>query len=65
MIVDEQRKIELQDSSLEIAWRNPVAAVKARMRAREKGSFYCQWAEQARKIRARRWNWETNNNWVE
>jgi hypothetical protein len=65
MIVNEKQHIDPQESLLAIAWRNPVAQVRARMRTREKENPYCRWSEQARKIRARRSNWHSNNDWVE
>ena len=39
---------------LKIVWRNPLSVVLANLRLREASNLYCGWAEQARKIRARR-----------
>ena len=61
----EEQQFGSQSMSLQIVWRNPRTYVRASLRARQAGDLYCQWAEQAGKIRARRFNWDTNNNWVE
>ncbi len=45
---------------LAIIWRNPQAFVQAQLRAREACDLYYGWAEQARKIRARRAHWDAN-----
>ncbi len=65
MIVGEEQEILAQGMSLEVVWRNPLSHVRASLRARQASDLYCRWAEQASKIRARRSNWDTNNNWVE
>ena len=65
MILDDEQNIGLQSLPLELVWRNPLARVRAHLRRREKSSPYCQWAEQATKIRARRSNWDASKNWAE
>ena len=65
MISGEEQKIGSQGMSLQIVWRNPRTYVRASLRARQTSDLYYRWAEQAKKIRARRSNWDTNNNWVE
>ena len=62
MIRDDKHDIGL---SLELVWRNPLARVRAQLRTREKDDPYCQWAQQASKIRARRSNWDGSKNWLE
>jgi hypothetical protein len=62
MIVDEQ--ITTKVTPLEIVWRNPLALVQAHLRAKEAGNPYHGWAEQARKIRARRAHWDVHHSWV-
>jgi hypothetical protein len=49
---------------LEIMWRNPQSPVQAHLRIKESSDPYYQWAEQARKIRARRANWDANHSWA-
>jgi|SRR5271165_15415 len=49
---------------LAIMWRNPQAFVQAQLRRREASHVYSGWAEQARKIRARRANWDANHRWA-
>jgi hypothetical protein len=65
MIVDEEQEIGPQGMSFEVVWRNPLSKVRADLRAREMNNPYCRWVEQASRIRVRRSNWDTNNNWVE
>ena len=62
MISNEQQTISAQAMSLQIVWRNPRTHVRASLRARQASDLYCRWAEQASKILARRFNWDTNNN---
>ena len=50
--------------SPEIMWRNPLALVRAHLRAREQTDPYYKWADQAKKIRARRANWDANHSWA-
>jgi hypothetical protein len=47
---------------LAIMWRNPQVFVQAQLRGREASDLYYGWAEQARKIRARRANWDANHS---
>lgn len=54
MIHDDEQNTGLQSLSLELVWRNPLARLRAHLRTREKSNPYCQWAEQATRIRARR-----------
>ncbi len=65
MIVDEVQEIGAQGRSYEVVWRNPLPRVRAFLRARETDNPHCRWAEQARKIRARRSHRDTNNNCIE
>jgi hypothetical protein len=55
MIVDEEQEIGPQSMSFEVVWRNPLSKVRADLKAREKNNPYCRWAEQASRIRVRRW----------
>jgi len=61
----EEKTSGSQRMSLQIVWRNPRTYVRASLRVRQASDLHCQWAEQAGKIRARRFNWDTNDNWVE
>jgi hypothetical protein len=54
MIVSEEKKSGTEPMSCEIVWRNPLALVQARLRDKELKERHYGWAEQARKIRARR-----------
>ena len=56
MITDEEDYVRARAVSLEIVWRNPLCLVLAKLRLREASNLYYEWAEQARKIRARRTN---------
>ena len=56
MISDETNCVRAGALPLEIVWRNPLCLVLAKLRLREASDLYCGWAEQARKIRARRTN---------
>ena len=49
---------------LEVAWRNPSNLMRAHLRDKEASSVYYRWAEQGRKIRARRANWDANRTWA-
>jgi hypothetical protein len=64
MIADEEQDIGTQAIPLELVWRDPFADIRAHLTLREKSDPYCRWAEQARKIRARRANWDANHNWA-
>jgi len=65
MMFDEEQDTTAPSSPLELVWRNPFARVRAHFRLREKNNPYCQWGKQARKIRARRLNWDEIRNWIE
>jgi len=54
MIVIEEQKSEAQGMSMEVVWRNPLPHVRASLRLRQASNPYCQWAEHASNIRARR-----------
>jgi len=56
MIAGDEEKIGLELVSLRIVWRNPRTHVRASLRQRQASDRYCQWSEQACKIRARRVN---------
>jgi len=64
MITDEEDYVRARALPLEIVWRNPLYVVLAKLRRREASSVYYGWAEQGRKIRARRTNWDANHNWA-
>jgi hypothetical protein len=56
MIIDGEQDSRAEVMPLEIMWRNPLCLVLAQLRLREASSLYYAWAEQARRIRARRAN---------
>jgi len=64
MITNDEQDIRAEVLLPEIMWRNPLAIVRAHLRAREWSDPYYRWAEQARKIRARRANWDANHWWA-
>ncbi len=64
MITDEEDDVRARAVLLEIVWRNPRCPVLSKLRLREASNLYYGWAEQARKIRARRTNWDANHNWA-
>jgi len=64
MIVGEKQEIRVQSMSLEVVWRNPLPHVRASLRSRQASNPYCQWLEQASKIRARRSNWDADHIWI-
>ena len=64
MSVDEKQELGAQGMSIQIVWRNQSASVRADLRARQLSNPYCQWAEQAGKIRARRSNWDAKHVWL-
>lgn len=64
MIIDGEQDSGVEVMPLEIMWRNPLCLVMAQLRLREASGLYYRWAEQARKIRARRANWDENHNWA-
>jgi hypothetical protein len=65
MMIDKEQETRAQGMSLEVAWRNPLPHLRAHLRSRQENSPYCRWAEQAGKIRARRFNWDANHIWIE
>ena len=64
MIIDHEQDTRAEVLPLEIMWRNPLALVRAHLRAREGSDPYYRWAEQAKKIRARRANWDASHYWA-
>lgn len=64
MITNEEPDIRAALMHLEIVWRNPQCLVRAQLRVKESTSPYCRWAEQAKKIRARRANWNVTHSWA-
>lgn len=61
--VDEHNTLSV-GTPLEIVWRNPLNHMQAQLKAREENHPYYRWAEQARKIRARRTQWNFNHRWA-
>jgi len=61
MIIDDKQDIRAEVLPLEIIWRNPLALVRANLRAKERSNPYYGWAEQAKTIRARHANWDDNH----
>ena len=64
MITNDEQDIREEVMVPEITWRNPLALVRAHLRAREWSDPYYKWAEQAEKIRARRANWDASRCWA-
>ena len=56
MIVDDEQDTVAEVMHLDIMWRNPLPLVLVNLRAKERSNPYYGWAEQAKKIRARRAN---------
>jgi hypothetical protein len=63
MIIEEE-DTEATVTSLKVVWRNSLGLVQAHLRARQATDPYSRWAEQAQKIRARRFNWDATHIWV-
>jgi len=61
MIIEEGNSVRADMMPLEIVWRNPLCMVLAKLRLREASNLYYGWAEQAKKIRARRATWDANH----
>lgn len=59
MIIDDEGDTRAEVLPLEIMWRNPLPLVRAHLRANERSNPYYGWAEQAKKVRARRANWDS------
>jgi hypothetical protein len=64
MSLGQKQNIEVVLTPLEVVWRNPRAIVQAHLRLREASDPYYGWAEQGRRIRARRTNWKMKHDWV-
>lgn len=64
MIIDDEQDIRAEVTPLEIMWRNPLTLVRAHLTAKERSNPYYRWAEQAKKIRARRANWDATHCWA-
>jgi hypothetical protein len=64
MITDEEDNVQARVVSSEVTWRNPLTLVRAHLRVKERSSPYYGWAEQARRIRARRAIWNANQCWA-
>lgn len=64
MIANGEEKIGVEVMPLEIVWRNPLTLVQVHLRVKEASDPYYGWAEQTRKIRARRANWDANHSWA-
>jgi hypothetical protein len=64
MITDEEDSVRATVLPLEITWRNPPTLVWAHLRVKERSNPYYGWAEQARKSRARRVNWNASHYWA-
>ena len=64
MIIEEEQDTRAGLMPLEVMWRNPLALVRAHLRIKESSNPYYGWAEQAKKIRARRANWDVNHRWA-
>lgn len=64
MIIDDEQDTRAEVTPLEIRWRNPLSLVQAHLRAKERSNPYYGWAEQAKKIRTRRVNWDANHCWA-
>ena len=65
MIVIEEQETGAQGMSMEVVWRNPLPHVRASLRLRQASNPYCQWAEHASKIRARRSSSDANHILIE
>jgi 3'-phosphoadenosine 5'-phosphosulfate sulfotransferase len=63
-MVTNEESIRAEFMPLEVVWRNPLDPVREDLRVKELSDSYYQWAEQARKIRARRANWDANHSWA-
>ena len=61
MNIDDEQDTGAEVLPLEIMWRNPHALVRANLRAKERSNPYYGWAEQAKKIRTGRANWDDNH----
>ena len=64
MIIDDEQDPLVEVMPLDIMWRNSLPLVRAHLRARERSNPFYGWAVQAKKIRARRANWDANHCWA-
>jgi hypothetical protein len=64
MLTVDEHNMPSVGTPLEIVWRNPLDLVQALWKAREESHPYHRWAEQARKIRARRSRWNLSHRWA-
>ena len=64
MITNEDEDIEAVRMTLEIVWNNLRRLMHAQLRAKESRNLYCRCGEQAKKIRARRANWNPCHRWA-
>ena len=64
MPFERTQNAEIVLAPLQLVWRNPEALVQAHLRLREASDLYSGWAEQARRIRARRANWNVRSSWI-
>jgi hypothetical protein len=64
MSIDDEQDTQAEVVPLEIMWPNPLSLARAHLRAKERSNPYYGWAEQARKIRGRRANWDVNHCWA-
>ncbi len=64
MITNDNQDIREEVPPLEVLWRNPLTILRALLRSKEQSDPYYKWAEQAKKIRARRANWDANHCWA-
>jgi hypothetical protein len=63
-MICEEQAIGMEVTPLQVVWRNSLALVQTRLRAKRASNPYYRWAEQAMKIRARRANWDANHCWA-
>jgi len=64
MLTIDEHNMPSVGTRLEVVWRNPINLVQAQLKSREEIHPYYKWAEQARKIRARRSRWNLNHRWA-
>jgi len=64
MLMGQKQGVSVVLTPLEVIWRNPDALAQAHLRLREASDPYYGWAEQGRRIRVRRTNWNAKHNWM-
>lgn len=64
MPLEQKQNLGVVLTLLEVVWRNPQTVVRAHLKLREASDPHYGWAEQGRKIRVRRANWNIARNWV-